>query len=221
LRRGLRGCECMSLPDSWVEEAYAAMLRVLRKRFGERDLIYEAAAERLLEVWPRFGPSVAGEGELVGLCLKFVERRAIDMLRRQGWLWSRREPLGEVADRRAGPAEDDVKGLLRAQESCLLRLPSRWRALLEMYYLQGRSDRVIARVLEGLGDREIAREDRLINECTTARKGRHVEAFRAAKARQRAIEAARKAVSRERQAALRQLRRLVEAEVAGADRPGD
>lgn len=198
----------MELNWSWAEEAYAAMVRVLRKRFGEQDLVYEAAAERLLEIWEKPGPAVAGEGHLVGLCLTFVEQRAIDVLRKQGRLRQRRVPLGDVADRRPDLREEEIRGLLRVQEVCLRRLPARRRMILRQYYEQGLSDREIAW-------RRVRREKwgRVRRGSGTAEKAAAQEE------RRRAIEAARKAVSRERRAALEGLRLLVEVEAARADCP--
>ena len=198
----------MVLPDSWVEEAYAAMLRVLRKRFGERDLIYEAAAERVLEILEKPGLGPTGEGELVGLCLAFVVHRALDLLRQQGRLRQRWVPLGEVACRRPGPGEDEIRGMLRAQEACLRRLPARRRELLRLYYEQGMSDRAIAW-------RQVRRA-----KWGRVRPGANkLEKDAAGEERRKAIEAARKSVSRERRAALEGLRLLVEVEFAEANGP--
>jgi hypothetical protein len=43
------------------------MLRVLRKCFGDLDLVFEAAAERWLEVRELAGPPPGSADELIGL----------------------------------------------------------------------------------------------------------------------------------------------------------
>lgn len=196
----------MEIPHAWLEAAYAAMLRKLRKEFGEKELIYDAAADRLLEIWRKRGLLVASEGEFVALCLKGVVWRARDLMRWPGGRRRKRVPLEEVADRRDGFGVRELEAMLRALLACLSQMPDRGRLVLELYYFDGRSDRDIAQRLAGLSDPEVGRGAVQRRENGPSN------------ASQRAIEAARKAVSRERFAALGHLRKLIESEMAWAER---
>ena len=197
LHRGVDLAMPMVLPESWSISAYEAMLRKLRKKFGDADLIYEAAAERWLEIRQRWGTAIGGEADLIALCLHMVIPRAFDLCRKRAWVGRRRRiPLIDLADPNAEPADTEARNPLEALVSCLGRLPRRERELLRQSYFERRSDRAIAE-LRLQADRK-PRPPGSPEGC-------------------RALEAARKAVSRERKAALENLRDRIVAELARGD----
>lgn len=202
----------MSVSQSWWEAAYVAMIPVLRKQFDDQDLVHDAAVERLIEISKKRDPAPASEGEFVGLCLYGAAWRARDLQRKWGRLRRKWAPPEEFVDPWAEPKAREVRMLLQVQWACLRRLPDRSRRLLELYYFDGRSDRDVARLLAGMSARAIGREDAWIRKSLAPGRGGGAAERAEAKARKRAIEAGRKAVSRERLGALWRLRELIEVE---------
>lgn len=205
----------MRVSQSWWEAAYVAMIPVLRREFSDPDLAHDAAVERLIEISKKRNPAPANEGEFVGLCLHGAAWRARDLLRKRGRMRRKWAPPEELVAPWADPRAREVRVLLHAQWACLRKLPDRWRWLLELYYFDGRSDRDVARLLAGMSERAIGRENAWIRRSLGPRRGGGGSADRAeARRRNREIEAGRKAVSRERLQALGRLRELIEAEAA-------
>jgi RNA polymerase sigma factor (sigma-70 family) len=198
----------MNLPDRWSEAAYMATLRVLRKSFRDEDLVFEAAAERWLEILELVWPPLGSVDELIGLCLTHVMHRALDLLRKQRGLKRRWAPLDEVANRPVEPARQEIRAQLWVQERCLDQMPPRQREVVRLYYLTGLSDREIAwrRVRKArLGRAPSGAPDQ--------------EKARVKSERRRAIERARKSVNCQRWGALDCLRRLIQAELAREECP--
>ena len=183
------------------------MLRKLRKRFGEGDLIYEAAAERWMEMRRRAGPTPGTAGELVGLCLKYVEERALDLLRKQGRLRQSVGAAGRGRGSAGGPRGGGDPGAA-AGAGGVPGAAARAAAGVVASSTTKRASAIGRSPGSGCGGEDRGRAARGASEAEKAAAG---------EARRRAIEAARKAVSRERRAALEGLRLLVEAEAARAD----
>jgi hypothetical protein len=154
-----------------------------------------------------------------------VKHRALDLLRKQRGLKLKRRwvPLDEVADRPVEPAWQSIWALLCSQKKCLDQMPPRQSEVLRLAYLRGLNDREIA--VQRLRDRKIA-----LQRLRKARRGHVPRGASGAldahdheeKARERrlAIEAARKAVNRERRAALECLRlMMMEAELVREECP--
>jgi hypothetical protein len=190
----------MDFPAAWSEAAYERMLRKLMNRF-EDDICRAAAAERWMEVRRFPGPAPADASELTALCLKYVDMRAIDFLRKERRM--RSVPLtGDISDRRGDAAQAQRQH--RALETCLALLPRRHRLLLDQAYFDGLSDCEVARRrLTGRDRPEIERDE--------------AERRPADAIPRKELDAARKRVGRERKAALESLRRLMEAELAHED----
>jgi RNA polymerase sigma-70 factor (ECF subfamily) len=132
-----------TLYDLYARRAFGLAYRVL----GNGDAAEDAVQEAFITLWNQVDRLDGRRGQVGSLLMTIVQRRSIDMLRKQRGMASRMYPLEpDTIDLAADDVLDAVANKLTydAVRTALAVLPAEQRAVIELAYFEGMTQAEIA-----------------------------------------------------------------------------
>ena len=141
------------LYERFAPKMYGVCLRYAGNAEEARDILQEA----FVKVYNKIG-SFRGEGSLEGWVRRIITNTAIEILRRKSYL----QPITEVEENTIENDEDSVLEALATKElvNVIQKLAPGYRAVFNMYVVEGYSHKEIARALgitEGTSKSQLSR----------------------------------------------------------------